>query len=102
MDIQKLMRQAQKMQSDLAKIEEEINQAEYTGTSGGAEGVSVTVNGKFEVQEVRIPEELMEKDSREMLQDMLLIAMNEAVSAARKDREDRIGAAAGGLNLPGM
>lgn len=102
MDIQKLMQQAQKMQSDLTKIQEELDQTEYTGNSGGSSGVSVTVNGRNEVQSVNIAEELMSADNREMLQDMLLIAMNEAVRKAAEDRETKVGNAAGGFRLPGM
>ena len=102
MDIQKLMNQARSMQNSLAEIEEELNASEYTGNSGGAEGVFVTINGKNEVVEVRIADELMSVDSREMLQDLILLATNEAVEKARVEREEKIGAAAGGFGLPGM
>lgn len=102
MDIQKLMRQAKEMQNSLAKIEEELNASEYTGNSGGAEGVFVTINGKNEVTEIRIADELMSVDNKEMLQDLLLLATNEAVKKARVEREEKIGSATGGFGLPGM
>lgn len=102
MDIQKLMRQAKEMQNSLAKIEEELNDSEYTGNSGGAEGVFVTINGKNEVTEIRIADELMSVDNKEMLQDLLLLATNEAVEKARVEREEKIGSATGGFGLPGM
>lgn len=102
MDIQKLMRQAKEMQNSLAKIEEELNASEYTGNSGGAEGVFVTINGKNEVTEIRIADELMSVDNKEMLQDLLLLATNEAVEKARVEREEKIGSATGGFGLPGM
>ena len=102
MDIQKLMKQAKEMQNSLARIEDELNATEYIGNSGGAEGVFVTINGKNEVVEVRIADELMTAENREMLQDLILLATNEAVEKARVEREEKIGSAAGGFGLPGM
>ena len=97
MDLNALMKQAKQMQDDLKKTQDELETKVYEGTSNG---IVVKVNGKNEAQEVIIPQELM--DDREMLQDMILIAFNNAVDAAAKDREDKIGAATKGLNIPGM
>ena len=102
MDIQKLLEQAQKMQKDLGNIEEELSLTVYKGTSGGSNGVIVKVNGRYEAQEVIIPEELMNPDDREMLQDMVLIAFNNAVTNVTEDRESRLGGLTQGLNIPGM
>ena len=102
MDIQKLLEQAKKMQQDLGTIEEELSMTVYKGESGGKDGVIVKVNGKNEAQEVIISEQLMNPDDREMLQDMVLIAFNEAVSRVAEDRESRLGGITQGLNLPGM
>ena len=102
MDLQKLMQQAQQMQKQLGKIEEELSETIYEGTSGGSEGVLVKVNGKNEVQEIIIPEELMDKENREMLQDMLLIAANDALAKATSEREEKMGALTQGMKLPGM
>ncbi len=102
MDIQKLMAQAQQMQKNLANIEEELAETIYEGNSGGSDGVTVKINGRFEMQEVIIGTDLMNPDDREMLQDMILIAQNAAVEKAAKDKEEKLGAAAGGLKIPGM
>ncbi|MBP3890553.1 MAG: YbaB/EbfC family nucleoid-associated protein [Solobacterium sp.] len=102
MDLQKLMQQAQQMQKQLGKIEEELAETIYEGTSGGSEGVLVKVNGKNEVQGIIIPEELMDKENREMLQDMLLIAANDALAKATAEREEKMGALTQGMKLPGM
>ena len=102
MDIQKLMEQAQAMQQNLGKIQEELNATIYEGVSGSDEGVKVKVNGANEVQEVLISEELMNPDDREMLQDMILIAVNNAVEKAAADREDKLGVMASGMNIPGL
>ena len=97
MDLNALMKQAKQMQDDLKQAQTELENQIYEGTSNG---IVIKMNGKNEVQSVIIPQELM--DDREMLQDMILIAFNNAVDAAAKDREDKIGAATKGLNIPGM
>ena len=101
MDIQKLMEQARQMQDNLGRIEEELNATGYEGKAGG-NGVKVVVNGRNEVQSVEIADDLMTVDNKEMLQDLILIAVNEAVEKAFQDRENKLGSATSGLNLPGM
>ena len=101
MDIQKLMEQARQMQDNLGRIEEELNATEYEGKAEG-NGVKVVVNGRNEVQSVEIADDLMSVDNKEMLQDLILIAVNEAVEKAFQDRENKLGSATSGLNLPGM
>ena len=102
MDIQKLMEQAERMQKELASMEEELDQTIYTGNSGGEDGVTIKINGRCEVEEVSIAEDLMDPENREMLQDMILLAMNSAVENASNDREERLGKATSGLSLPGI
>lgn len=102
MDLQKLMQQAQKMQNDMAKIEEELAATVYTGNSSGVDGVTIKLNGHNEVLEVTIAEELMDKENREMLQDMVLVAFNDAQEKVAKDREEKLGSITQGVNFPGM
>lgn len=102
MDLQRLMQQAQQMQRKMAKVEEELNATIYEGATGGSEGVSVKVNGKNEVQEITISDELMDKENKDLLQDMLLIACNDALGKARKDHEEKLGAITQGVRMPGM
>ena len=97
MDINMIMRQAQKMQDDLKKTQSRLEATIYEGESNG---IKIQINGKCECQSITIPEELM--DDREMLQDMLLIAFNNAVSKCDEDRENQLGGFTAGLNLPGM
>lgn len=99
MDLKSLMEQAQQMQQNLSNIEEELGETVYEGNS---QGVVVKVNGRCEMQEIVIPEDMMNADDREMLQDLILIAQNEAVGKAAKDKEEKLGAATAGLKLPGM
>lgn len=101
MDFSKLMEQAQKMQQDLTVMEKELSETIYTGKCGNNE-VIVRVNGRNEMQEIEIADELMTLDNKEMLQDMILIAQNDAVAKAAKDREERMGAATAGIQIPGL
>ena len=90
-------------QEELGEMEQELGDTVYIGKSGGSEGVVVKVNGRNEAQEVVIPKDLMDNDEdREMLQDLILIAFNEAVKNAAEDRDARLGAATAGLNIPRM
>ena len=102
MDLKKLMEQAQQMQNDMSKIEEELGETVYIGNSSGVEGVTIKLNGHNEVLEVSIAEELMDKDNREMLQDMILVAFNDAQEKVNKDREEKLGSLTQGVNFPGM
>lgn len=97
MDINMLMKQAQKMQTDLKKTQSKLESTIYEGNSNG---IVVKMNGKNEVTEIYIPDELME--DKEMLQDMLMIAINHAVEAVSQDRENQLGGLTAGLNIPGL
>ena len=94
MDFGKLMEQAQQMQASLAQIQEELAETIYIGKS---QGIVVKMNGNNEITEIEIPDELINPEDKEML-----IAANEAADNVRQDREARLGAAAGGLNIPGF
>lgn len=100
MDFSKLMQQAQKMQQDLADMESELGETIYEGKCGN--DVVVKINGHNEMQEIQIADELMTLDNKEMLQDMILIAQNDAVAKAAKDRDEKLGAATGGIQIPGL
>lgn len=102
MDMRKLMEQAQQMQRKLKKIEEELNETVYEGSTGGSEGVSVKIKGTNETIEINIHEDLLAKENKEELQDMLLIAFNSAVDQARADREEKMGSVTQGVSIPGM
>ena len=99
MDLKSILEQAQKMQQDLSDIEAELNETVYEGAS---QGVTVKVNGRCEMQEIVIPDDLVNPEDKEMLQDLILIAQNEAVGKAAKDKEEKLGTATAGLKLPGM
>lgn len=97
MDLNALMQQAKQMQEDLKKTQTELGNKIYEGSSNG---LVIKMNGKNEVQKVNIPQELME--DKDMLQDVLLIAFNNAADAVNEDRQNKNGETAKGLNIPGM
>ena len=100
MNIQHLLKQAQQMQNQIGKVEKEIEATEYTATAGG-DAVKVTLTGKMEVTSIEISEDLLTADSREMLQDTMMIAVNAALAAAVKDKEERMNKITQGVKMPG-
>ncbi len=103
MDLQRLMQQAQKMQREMGKIQAELEEKIYEGNTGGSEeGVTVKVSGKNEVVEVVIADALMDPENKDMLQDMILIAVNDALTKCAAEREEKLGSLTQGMNIPGL
>lgn len=100
MNIQHLLKQAQQMQNQIGKVEKEIEATEYTATAGG-DAVKVTLTGKMEVTGIEISAELLSTDSKEMLEDTVMIAVNAALAAAVKDKEERMNKITQGVKMPG-
>ena len=94
-----LMKQAQRMQKQMEEKQKELEEKNFTATAGG-NAVSVTVNGKREVLEVKLSEEVVDPDDIEMLQDLVIATVNEALSKVDQTTEDRMGKFTKGLNLP--
>lgn len=95
MNMQKLMMEAQRMQAKLQKEQEELEKTNYEGSSSL---VTVVLNGKKEVKSVKINiEEDITKEDVEMLEDMILVAINDAVKKADADKEKRLGKYSQGL-----
>ncbi|MFV0478949.1 MAG: YbaB/EbfC family nucleoid-associated protein [Anaerorhabdus sp.] len=101
MDIQKLLKQAQKMQGDIKKTEAELNEKEYAGSaSNGA--VRIILKGSYEVVSMSIEDDLVDKENKEMLIDLVQIAMNDAMRKVKEDRDKLMGSLTGGVSFPGM
>ena len=97
MNMQRLMQEAQKMQAQLQKDQKELEKTVFEGSSSL---VSLKINGKYEVTEVKInlPEgEGLEADDKEMLEDMVMVAMNDALNKIAADKEKKIGKYGQGL-----
>lgn len=99
--MQALLRQAGQMQAKMKRIQEELANKSYTASSGG-DGVKVTVNGNQKILKVEIHPDVMASGDKEMLEDLVLTATNEALETAKKDSSDQMAQVTGGLNLPGM
>ena len=96
-----MMKQAQKMQQELLRMQEEQENKTYTAKAGGGM-VSATVNGKHEVVALEINPEAVDPDDVEMLQDMVMAAVNEAMRTADAEAASNMSRLTGGLNLGGM
>ena len=94
-----MLKQAQKMQQDMMKMQQELETKTYTAAAGGGV-VSATVTGKRELKEVVIDPEAVDPEDVEMLQDMVIAAVNEAIRAAMDDMSASMGKITGGMNLP--
>ena len=100
-DMNALMRQAQKMQDDMKAKQAELEAAEYTGSAAG-EMVTVKMNGKHEVLSITIKPEAVDPDDVEMLQDMVIAAVNEAMRKAENEASASMSKLTGGMNIPGL
>ena len=96
-----MMKQAQKMQQEMLRMQAEQEAKTFTAASGGGM-VTATVNGKHEVVGIEIKPEAVDPDDVEMLQDLVLTAVNEAVRIGRATMDREVSAITGGIKLPGI
>lgn len=100
-NMNQLLKQAQKMQSDMQKMQEEL-EAKEIETSVGGGAVTVKVNGKKEVVDIQIKPEVVDPDDIEMLQDLVLSAVNEALRSVDDMQSSQMNKLTGGMNIPGL
>ena len=96
-----MMKQVQKMQSDMAKVQSELENKTVTEESGGGM-VKATANGKKEIVSLIIDEEIAKNGDKEMLEDLVVAAVNKALQTTGKMAEDELGAVTKGMLPPGM
>ncbi len=107
MDVGKMLQQVQQMQAEMAKAQEELANETVEASAGGGM-VTVKATGALEITEVKISPEAIDPDDPEMLADMVIAAVNEAIRSAQSLAESRLGGAMGGveglkgLGLPGL
>lgn len=100
MNMQAMLKQVQKMQKDMTKAQEEINNTEFTATNSL---VTIVMTGNKKVKSVKINAEELDKDDVEMLEDMILVATNDVLSQIEKVTEEKMGAFTKGMpNIPGL
>ncbi|MBQ1447746.1 MAG: YbaB/EbfC family nucleoid-associated protein [Erysipelotrichaceae bacterium] len=100
-DLQSLLASANKMKEDLEKAQEEMDNTIYQGKAPG-DLVTTEVKGNYEVEKIEIAEELLSVENKEILQDYLVIALNQALKAIKTDAQKQMGDIGKGLNIPGL
>ncbi|MGM9637516.1 MAG: YbaB/EbfC family nucleoid-associated protein [Eubacteriales bacterium] len=100
-NMQSMIKQAQKMQAEMEAKQAELDQKEYEIQAGGG-AVTVTINGKKEIQSIRISPEVVDPDDIETLSDILVAAVNQAIKKVESVNEEAMTEITGGMNVPGM
>lgn len=96
-----MMKQMQKMQQDMAKAQEELKGERVEASSGGGM-IKVTADGQGKLLKIEIKEEALSSGDKEILEDMIMVAINEALEKAKDLQEQRFRALTGGLAIPGL
>lgn len=96
-----IMKQAKKMQERMMELQEELATKSVEATAGGGM-VSVTVNGKFEILSLKVEKEVVNPDDVEMLQDLIVAAVNEGIRKAQEMAASEMGKITGGMQIPGL
>lgn len=100
-NMNKMIKQARQVQEQIVKMQEELEQREVEASSGGG-AVTVRVNGKQEVLSIKISPEVIDPDDVEMLEDLVTVAVNEAIRQAQDMVSSEMAKITGGLNIPGL
>ncbi|MBU4293293.1 MAG: YbaB/EbfC family nucleoid-associated protein [Actinobacteria bacterium] len=96
-----MMKQAKIMQKQMEKVQEELKDMKFEASAGGG-AVKVTVNGEQDVLEVKINKDVADPDDIEMLEDMVLVAVNDAIKQSKDEAKNKLAGVTGGLNIPGF
>ena len=100
-NIQQLARQAQKMQEEMDAASKELDEKEYSAAAGGG-AVKAVVKGSLEIKSLEISKDVVDPDDVEMLSDLVMAAVNEAIRNARDEKAETMDRISGGLNVPGL
>ena len=100
-NMQSMLRQAQKMQEDMARVQAELEERTYTAKAGGG-AVTAEVDGKHMLRSLTISPEVVDPEDTEMLADLVTAAVNEAIRLAAQTAEQEMGKVTGGMSMPGM
>ncbi|MGK9369516.1 YbaB/EbfC family nucleoid-associated protein [Melioribacter sp. Ez-97] len=100
-NMQNMLKQIQKMQAEMAKVQEELGSKTVTEESGGGM-VKVTANGKKEIVSIDIDDEIIKSNDKEMIEDLIIAAVNKALESASKMAEEEMASVTKGMIPPGM
>ncbi|MFV0381634.1 MAG: YbaB/EbfC family nucleoid-associated protein [Breznakia sp.] len=101
MDLNGLMKQAQKMQADIDKQKRELQTKKFTKSVGGG-AVKIEMNGGFEVESIHLEDELLHPDNKEMLSDLVKLALNELLQTIESEKEKSMAQLSSGVDLSGL
>ncbi|HNX03561.1 MAG TPA: YbaB/EbfC family nucleoid-associated protein [Candidatus Cloacimonas sp.] len=100
-NMQQLMKQAQKMQAEMMKQQEELANTVYTASTGGGM-VTIEMNGQYEVVSLKIDPQVVDSEDVEMLEDLISAAIQEVISNVKEASDDAMSKVTGGINIPGL
>ena len=100
-NMQQMMKQAKMMQKKMAEIQEELKNMEFEASAGGG-AVRAKVNGEQEVLEIRLDTEMIDAEDLDMVEDMVMVAVNDALKQSKDEAKNRMSGLTGGMNIPGM
>jgi nucleoid-associated protein EbfC len=100
-NMQQMMKQAKMMQKKMAEIQEELKNMEFEASAGGG-AVKAKVNGEQEVLEIRLDTEMIDAEDLDMVEDMVMVAVNDALKQSKDEAKNRMSGLTGGMNIPGM
>lgn len=101
MDMKFLMKQAQIMQKKMEEVKEELTQKEIKVSSGGGI-IEIIINGQQEIKEIKIEPDVIDAKEKEMLEDLILVAVNESIRQSKELAAQEIAKLTGGINVPGL
>ena len=100
-NMQQMMKQAKMMQEKMAETQEELKKMEFEASAGGG-AVKVRVNGDQEILEVKLNTEMIDARDLEMVEDMVMVAVNDAIKQSKDEAKNKMAGLTGGLNIPGL
>ena len=100
-NMKNMMKQVQKMQKQMEETQKKLEESIVTTTAGGG-AIEIVINGKKEIQSVTIDPDILDPEEVDMLQDLIMVAVNDAISQVTKQSEEEMGKITGGMNIPGI
>jgi len=99
--MQQMMKQAKAMQKKMAETQEELKKMEFEASAGGG-AVKVRINGEQEILEIKLNAEMIGADDLEMVEDMVMVAINDAIKQSKDEAQNKMSGVTGGMNIPGL
>jgi DNA-binding YbaB/EbfC family protein len=99
--MQQMMKQAKMMQKKMLEVQEELKKMEFEASAGGG-AVKAKVNGEQEVLEIKMDTDMIDADDLEMVEDMVMVAVNDAIKQSKDEAKNKMAGLTGGMSIPGM